>query len=1447
MSESRMKEVELMQTPSPGGWLLRFCGEAVEFRLKVNGVDQGQAYLRTNLGNAGIRRREIIEAVEKDQPRLETDWFDIPMTRVSTGEYVLTMTLGEVGVFEAKTFFRDSEAGEQYWPEGDNISIKVEPASFAAANTVYTAFVRQFGSNKERGAVQTSELPRVEELEGQGYTVIPCSGTFRELIRELDFIIGELGFRIIQLLPIHPVPTTFARMGRFGSPFASLDFMDVDRALADFDRQTTPLEQFNELIQEVHARDGRVLMDIPVNHTGWASNLQIHHPEWFPRTQEGTFRSPGAWGVIWEDLSELDYSHVSLWQFMADVFLFWCEQGVDGFRCDAGYKVPFDVWEYVVAKVRQIYPETVFLLEGLGGELSTTRRLIGDAGLNWAYSELFQNYDRGQVEQYLPVSQEMEGGRGLLVQYAETHDNDRLAASGEVFSQMRAALCALCSMGGMFGITNGVEWFADEKVDVHGAPSLNWGAEHNQVDWLRRLNAIVSYHPALQAKSKRRMVHTGEGNSIALLREAADADEHLLILVNLSADSPQVVYWYDDDILPADALGTDLLHDEKIAIETEGNVCRRELQPGEVRCIAREPWDAEGWENEETFASALDEWRFRAKYVELAKCIQVVEGGLAQVPSEEQIRRFMTDPVAELQAWSGEKLPLYVHCHLPEDLRRVVLVPRGMLLLVSDSVPVMLTEKMNGEAVYSDRSLCAGGDFHFIVLPPSAEIGESEYRRLEFRRFVRGVKGPDVARGNILRLGTYANTAVKSFWSHGEIGERQLGALAVNARASMAYVRAPWAEIRSQYDCFLGVNPALGYPGERRIMWTRCRCWLVYWDYSRELSFKNLRDFYVAPGSRSVWRFDVPLGRGYVLPLRIELTMVDSADRVNVRFVRDSAEDDSLEPAESVFLIVRPDIEDRNFHEKTKAFRGAEDIFPKAVEHGERGFRFTPSDHTLTIEADAGAYVEEPEWQYMVEHPLEKERGLEEYSDLFSPGYFWKSLERGDVLALTGEAGPADVGGSPRAGANIRALFSPLEETEEEPAKMPIEDAAEKAACDFVVERDSGATVIAGYPWFLDWGRDTFICLRGMTAMGGWRLVQDILMLFARFEEQGTLPNMIHGEEAANRDTSDAPLWFVVACRDLVRAMGSSEILEADCDGRTLRDVLVSIIEHYRSETPNGIGMDPESALIYSPNHFTWMDTQYPSGTPRAGYPVEIQALWAAALGFMTEVCSDEAVYREIYQKVSKSVQELFVRANGRGLVDCLHAEYPGARACDCRADDHLRPNQLFAVTLENILPEATRKQVVDACWTLLVPGAIRTLADQPVEHELPVHGAGGNLLNDPKRPYQGVYAGDEDTCRKPAYHNGTAWTWVFPSFCEGLMVAYGSEAVDMALDILSSTSGLFNDGCAGHLPEIVDGDAPHAQRGCGAQAWSATEVARVARLLRGFKSRCRGKTGDGE
>ena len=219
--------------------------------------------------------------------------------------------------------------------------------------------------------------------------------------------------------------------------------------------------------------------------------------------------------MVGEDLAELHYDDVALWQEMAAVLLHWCRQGIDGFRCDAGYMIPTPVWEYLTAKVRAEFPDTIFLLEGLGGPIAKMQELLDRGGLNWAYSELFQNYNRGAIHHYLPQALTQSMRDGLQVNFAETHDNLRLAAQGQNWARLRTALCALTSPQGAWGITCGVEWYAAEKIDVHGQSSLNWGAERNLVSFLTQLNDLLATHPAFTPNAELKLITSGSSEALA--------------------------------------------------------------------------------------------------------------------------------------------------------------------------------------------------------------------------------------------------------------------------------------------------------------------------------------------------------------------------------------------------------------------------------------------------------------------------------------------------------------------------------------------------------------------------------------------------------------------------------------------------------------------------------------------------------------------------------------------------------------------------------------------------------------------------------------------------------------------------------------------------------------------------------------------------------------------
>ncbi len=1375
------------------------AGDCVTFRLEGAGGRKGRAILRTNLGRASFRRAELIEYTEAHKPIGGLDWHDLELIPQQDDVYSLTIPLTEIGVFEAKCCFVPADGGRIEWPDSGNFRIKVGSAASVAGNTIYAAFVRQFGANCARENAES--IPEIAEtLDQAGYTVIPPSGTFRTLIGKLDHVFGELGCRILQLLPIHPAPAQYGRMGRFGSPFAALDYFAVDPALADFDTHATPLEQFGELVDAVHAREGRIFLDIPVNHTGWASRLQNEHPEYFVRKSDGEFVSPGAWGVVWADLCKLNYAEGAVHRLMADVFLFWCRRGVDGFRCDAGYMLPENAWDYIVARVRREFPDTVFLLEGLGGPVKVQEALLASSGLDWAYSELFQNYSRDQISGYFPYVERCSHSCGTLVNFAETHDNMRLAAESPRFARLRFLVAALLSENGSFGFANGAEFFATEKIDVHGASGLNWGAEPNLVGLIRQCTALLADHPAFAADSRVSLIQTGPGNVLAAIRRSPEG-KSLLVLLNLDCGAASPVHWA---AARTPERGVDLLSGRQLEFRREHDNFVFELAPGEGCCVAFDDYRIPevSCEPERVLRQRAD----AAGYYLRVSRLGVENAASADSPGD-ALRR---DP----EAFASSLGAAAVHWREASDPRRRVMIAPGDLLLVESPRRFRLQLRTGDFTHFSGTSLPASDGQHFLLIdPPPAPEARETFLTLEMVSFA-----PDgtctSSTGTLLLLPPGENRKISLKADAAAVRREDRLVFAANSNGGMSMFSAAWGKLNSKYSAILSANANSHYPGDRHTMWSRFRSWIRVDGYSQEIDLESLISFQTMPENRARWMFALPCGRGCRVRFEVIFEGALDGDAVRFRFKRLPRESaGELEDATPVRLILRPDVEDRVNHQLTKAYTGPERTFPEALCPFEDGFDFIPAERKLTLRMPGSRFMPEKEWHYMIDLPLERYYGLEDKTDLFSPGYFQTDLGAGETAELTGTVtAPAS------ADCGIRWPEETAFVSEIEPEKMFL-----PAMRRFVVRRDELSTVIAGYPWFLDWGRDTLIALRGLIYGGFLKEAELILRQFASFERSGTIPNMICGRNDANRDTSDAPLWLIVAVRDYIAAAGKRTILKADCAGRTLLQVLRSIVEHYRKGTPNGIAMDADSGLIFSPPHFTWMDTNFPAGTPREGYPVEIQALWYAGLEFLGET--------ELALKVRNSIETLYFRRNPARCSDCLHCTR-GVPAAQAEPDDHIRPNQLFALTLGAVTSPACRQAILDGCEELIVPGGIRSLADRPAEYHLPVF-RDGHLLNDPAAPYRGYYCGPEDTERKVAYHNGTVWCWPYPSYCEALYMVHGEAARPRALALLLSAAEYFESGVPGQLPEVADGDAPHRAGGCPAQAWSTSEFFRVYGLLK--------------
>ena len=1432
-------------TPAPGERQLRFVGDRVRFVLKDQ---QGrrpprgwQARLRTNLGRADVLRREIIESHTHGLPIGGASWRDLPMHE-ENGEWSLELPLAEVGYFKAKAYLLDPK-GWQHWPHGPDAGISVHPDSYRTANTIYCAFPRLFGASKFAANTQNETLEKqLQQLDQLGHTVIPPSGKLRDLAQCLPHIINTLGCRILHLLPVSPVPTTYARFGRFGSPYAAQDLTAIDPALVVFDKRTTGVDQYCELASATHRLGGRVFLDIVINHTGWGSTLQENHPEWFLKNPDGSFASPGAWGTTWEDLVELEQHDVELWDEIANSLLTWCRRGTDGFRCDAGYKVPLAAWQYIIARVQQEFPETIFLLEGLGGALETTEDLLTAGGMQWAYSELFQNYAGGEVSRYLDYANRQSERVGLYAHYSETHDNERLAKRGRTWSLLRNRLCALTSPSGAFGFACGVEWLASEKIKVHGCTGLAWGSSQNIVFELTHLNQLLATHPCFLDGAKLTRLSPTNSPIYALLRESAEGKDSVLVLVNNDIDKAHPIELENSKFqIPNSKF--ELLGQPLPKISSDHGKTIFHLEPGAAFCLAAtaQPQGLGGDAYRQTRAQAA--WVIQALgekfspdeigHYDWRKLAALVERSpfdfLAAIHHLDRAI-LKSDLLAALEKALAEKsFPQVVRWNLV-DRRRVTPVPPNHWLLLEDPAPFRASLHGAGRTLHV-ASIKDGAN-HIASFPPTEVAGEA---RLTLERHAQ--------------TDPHVEAAIRFLPSEPVAPETRITTrkatdlvLLTNGLGGMARIGIDLGRVNSKYDCVLGANLHATLPVDRHVFAKRIRVWVNADGFISPLDFKNLASFEAGPVA--VWHFIAPAGDGRMVEIKLRAEMFSGRNTTAFHFIRPTAAQASgkqLSAEADVRLTVRVDIEDRNFHSETKRNGGSDHHFASntrpLAKHA--GFEFTPAkDRQLRVFADAGEFHPQPEWCENIPHPVEQTRGQTGSGDAYSPGWFELPLAKGGEvnLLVTAETAESVAKELERRSPTRHEMEAARQKHAGPEAGAPFEAQLLHAAGQFVVRRDAGKTVIAGYPWFLDWGRDTFICARGLLAAGMVEEVKQIAVIFARFEKDGTLPNTIHGADASNRDTSDAPLWFGVVCEELAAATGEKFYgTKVDDSGRTIGDVLHSIAANYAKGTPNGIHMDADSALIWSPSHFTWMDTNYPAATPREGYPIEIQALWIRLLRLLAVIGekSEHAKWNTLADRALASLEKYFW-LEARGFYADVLIAGRHQSAAHAQASDALRSNCLFPISLGLVTGERARRCVEAARHYLVVPGALRSLAPLPVAVPLPVYRDGGQLLNDPGNPYWGRYEGDEDTRRKPAYHNGTAWTWTFPVFCEALAVAWGSspEAVAAAKAYLGSVDRVMAEGCLGQIPELLDGDAPHAQRGCDAQAWGGTEAVRVWKQL---------------
>jgi predicted glycogen debranching enzyme len=474
----------------------------------------------------------------------------------------------------------------------------------------------------------------------------------------------------------------------------------------------------------------------------------------------------------------------------------------------------------------------------------------------------------------------------------------------------------------------------------------------------------------------------------------------------------------------------------------------------------------------------------------------------------------------------------------------------------------------------------------------------------------------------------------------------------------------------------------------------------------------------------------------------------------------------------------------------------------------------------LRIHAEDATAELAPDWYWNFHHRAEAERGLDSGEDLFRPAVFHFTLRPGETraLVLTSERQlPAAAAASlERERLRQRGLLrdavrsAPVLATPAGSRVLPLVLAADQflVARHHADGRPAGRTMIAGYPWFGDWGRDTMIALPGLAlCTGRAREAADILRTFAAHVSEGMLPNRFPDDgEAPEYNTVDATLWYCVAVHATLQRTAD------DALRRELYPVLQDILAWHLRGTRYGIGADPADGLLRAgaPGvQLTWMDAKIGEWvvTPRTGKPVEINALWVNALHLVAEIAGDcgdmPAALR--YRALAGTAAASFRRKFWNEAAQCL---YDVIELPDGGVDASLRPNQLFALSLPVPLLDGPRAHaVIDAClrelWT---PVGLRSLAPSGAQ-------------------YTGRYAGGPRE-RDAAYHQGTAWSWLLGPFALAHYRVHGDRSA--AIGLLSGVLPHLREACIGQISEIFDGDAPFAAAGCFAQAWSVAETLRA-------------------
>jgi predicted glycogen debranching enzyme len=506
-------------------------------------------------------------------------------------------------------------------------------------------------------------------------------------------------------------------------------------------------------------------------------------------------------------------------------------------------------------------------------------------------------------------------------------------------------------------------------------------------------------------------------------------------------------------------------------------------------------------------------------------------------------------------------------------------------------------------------------------------------------------------------------------------------------------------------------------------------------------------------------------------------------------------------------LELRPLIAYRDFHNLTHR---NESLNPNFVFEAN-WIRLTPYAELPPLHiAHNGAVIEQSgNWYYNFEYERERERGLDFQEDLFNPFVARYTLSAGETATFIASTQPVCASDAPELRRRETTRRSNV--IAASPSTDPLIQSLAAAADQFLVKRGEWKTIIAGYHWFGDWGRDTMIALPGITLVTSrFEVARRILLAFAASLDQGMLPNRFtDAGESAEYNTADATLWLFEAIRSYIAWTGDTEFIVREMYPR-----LNEVIEWHLRGARYGIKVDSDGLLRCGEpgSQLTWMDAKIGDWvvTPRCGKPVEIQALWYNALRVqehLASVANDpdrELFFGQMADLARASFNRLFWNADKECLYDVVDGE---------NRDSSIRPNQVFAISLHHaVLDEARWFHVMQVVrkelWT---PSGLRTLSPKDAA-------------------YRPAYEGDVPS-RDSAYHQGTVWAWLMGPFITAYVKLHGRSqtAREEAGEWLRGFGPQMMTAGLGQIAEIADAEAPHKPKGCIAQAWSVAELLRAA------------------